>query len=121
MTSSHTQTVAEAFSSHRFADTYPHLADDIAWFTPGADTVKGKNAVIAACGMTLTELADTTTEFTRFVSVAGDTTAAVDVTGRYTAPDGSVSVVASCDIYEFNKDLVTRITSYAVELEPEQP
>jgi ketosteroid isomerase-like protein len=114
------QAVAEAFSSHRFADSYPHLADDVSWVTPGAPSTDGRAAVIAACENTLAELADTTTEFTRFVSVAGAEAAAVDAVGRYTGPDGSTSVVSSCDIYEFTGDLLTRITSYAVELPADQ-
>ena len=57
-------------------------------------------------------------EFSRFVSVADDRVAAIDAVGRYVSPDGSVSVVSSADVYEFNGDgHVTTITSYAVELE----
>jgi hypothetical protein len=57
-------------------------------------------------------------EFSRFVSVAGNRVAAVDAVGRYVSPDGSVSVVSSADIYEFDREgLITAITSYAVELD----
>jgi ketosteroid isomerase-like protein len=48
--------------------------------------------------------------------VAGTDAAAVDAIGRYTDADGEVSLVSSCDIYEFRDGLVTTITSYAVEL-----
>jgi hypothetical protein len=57
-------------------------------------------------------------EFTRFVVVADDATAAVDVVGRYVDADGGVSVVSSCDVYEFTGGLLTTLTSYAVELDP---
>lgn len=77
--------------------------------------------MIAACEDTLAELATSTSEFTRFVSVASAEAAAVDAVGRYTAPDGATSSVSSCDIYEFRGDLVARITSYAVDLEEEHP
>jgi gamma-glutamylcyclotransferase (GGCT)/AIG2-like uncharacterized protein YtfP len=57
-------------------------------------------------------------EFSRFVSVASDRVAAVDAVGRYVSSDGSVSVVSSADIYEFDEQgLVATITSYAVELD----
>ncbi len=59
-----------------------------------------------------------TTEFTRFLVVADDQTAAVDAIGRYTDPEGEISIVSSCDVYEFRDDLVTQITSYTVELQP---
>ena len=57
------------------------------------------------------------TEFTRFVSVADDRNAAVDVVARYISSDGSVSCVSSADIYETDDNgRITTITSYAVEL-----
>ena len=113
----HTRAVAEAFSGHRFADAYDHLAPAVRWVVRGEETTEGKDDVIAACGQTLTELTNVTTEFTRFVVAADDDTAPVDATGRYTGPDGTKSVVSSCDIFEFHEGLVVRITSYAVEEE----
>ena len=113
--SSHTRAVAEAFSGHRFADAYNSLAPDVRWTTVGGTTTDGKAAVIAVCEETLAELETTNTQFTRFVVAADDATAAVDATGRYTQPDGQVSVVSSCDISEFRDGLVAQITSYAVE------
>ena len=41
---------------------------------------------------------------------------AVDSLDRYTDPSGKVSVVASCDIYDFADGLVTEIVSYTVEV-----
>jgi ketosteroid isomerase-like protein len=58
-----------------------------------------------------------TTTFPRFVVVAAGSTAAVDVIARYEGTDGSVSVVSSCDVYEFRDGLVAAITSYTVELD----
>jgi hypothetical protein len=40
----------------------------------------------------------------------------VDVVARYVDPDGTTSVVSSCDIDEFDADQVVQITSYAMEL-----
>jgi ketosteroid isomerase-like protein len=114
-----TKQIAEAFSGHRFTETYDHLADDVRWVVPGHDSIEGKAAVVAACDSSAAEMAElASTEFTRFVSVGGDAAAAVDAIGRYVSPDGSVSVVSSADIYEFDGEgRVTTITSYAVELE----
>jgi hypothetical protein len=33
--SMNTQQIAEAFSGHRFAETYDHLAVDVRWVLPG--------------------------------------------------------------------------------------
>ncbi len=114
-----TKDIAEAFSSHRFTETYDHLAAEVRWVLPGQATIAGKDAVIAACTASTAEMADlATTEFSRFVSVAGDRIAAVDAIGRYVGRDGDISVVSSADIYEFDGDgLLTTITSYAVELD----
>lgn len=86
---------------------------------PGQDTLEGKDAVVAACDSSAAEMARlASTEFSRFVSVHDDRVAAVDAIGRYVSQDGSVSVVSSADVYEFDGDgRVTTITSYAVELD----
>ncbi len=115
--SSTIQAIAEAFSRHRFTETYPHLAPDVRWVAVGQETYEGRDAVIATCERTTADLATTTTEFTRFVSVVGATAVAVDVVARYTGADGTTVVVSSCDIYEFDGEAVSMITSYAAVLD----
>ena len=111
--------IAEAFSGHRFSEVYDHLAADVQWFVVGRGPIDGRDAVIEACDSSAAEMAQLASmEFTRFVSAAGEHVAAVDAIGRYVSQDGSVSVVSSADIYEFDAEgLLTTITSYAVELE----
>jgi ketosteroid isomerase-like protein len=113
------QQIAEAFSGHQFSTTYDHLAADVRWVLPGDDPIEGKDAVVAACESSAAEMAQLSrVEFTRFLAVAGERVAAVDAIGRYVSPDGSVSMVSSADIYEFDGEgRVSVITSYAVELE----
>lgn len=110
--------IAEAFSGHRFTETYGHLTSNVRWVLPGQAPIEGRDSVVAACDSSTAEMAQlTSVEFTRFVSVANDRVAAVDAVGRYLSPDGSLSVVSSADIYEFDADgSLTTITSYAVEL-----
>ena len=112
------RSIAEAFSAHRFRETYDALAEDIRWVAVGGDDTEGKDAVIGACEGTLRALAETTTTFDRVLVVDGGDAIAVDVMGRYVDAAG-VSVVASCDIYEFRSGLVSRITSYAVDVADE--
>jgi hypothetical protein len=98
--------IAEAFSGHRFKETYGHLAPDVRWILVGGETIE----------QTLAELADTTTDFLRFVTIADQEAVAVDAIGRYRSAGGETSTVASCDIYEFQPGVVATITSYTVEL-----
>jgi hypothetical protein len=111
-----TERIARAFSSHRFEDALPHLTDDIIWTLVGAEPVIGRKAVKKACERTSAYLADVTTEFQRFRTVVGDESVVVDSLARYTEAGGAVSVVASCDIYDFVDERVTEIVSYTVEL-----
>ena len=113
-----TKQIAEAFSGHRFGETYDHLASDVRWVLAGQTTIEGRSAVVEACNSSAAEMAKlASAEFSRFVSVADDRVAAIDAVGRYVSPDG-VTVVSSADVYEFDSDgRVTAITSYAVELD----
>ena len=63
--------IAEAFSSHRFADAYPFLADDVQWELVGGPTLHGPDEVRAACEATLSELEGIETEFRRFRTIVG--------------------------------------------------
>jgi SnoaL-like domain len=107
--------IARAFSGHRFTETYANLAADIRWVLVGGPTIEGRQDVIAACAASAAEFSQGSTEFTRFLSVAGANAVAVDTVGRYESDNGT-SVVSSCDIYEFDGEMITTITSYAVEL-----
>jgi hypothetical protein len=41
--------IAEAFCSHRFAVTYPYMAEEIKWNTVGIEEAIGREAVIERC------------------------------------------------------------------------
>jgi hypothetical protein len=90
--------IAKAFSRHRFEEAFPHLAPDARWVLVGEATLDGRDAIIAACRSTTTELAATTTEFPRFLLIAGAEAVAVDAVGRYVDAAGQMSVVSSCDL-----------------------
>jgi hypothetical protein len=101
--------IGRAFSSHRFEEVFDHLADDVTCHLVGAATLNGRDAVVDACRQTAAENADTTTSWLRFVSAGSGDVVAVDAIGRYDSPDG-VTAVSSCDIYEFEDDLIRAIT-----------
>ena len=110
------EVIAQAFSGHRFADAYPHLADDVHWVLVGGPTITGRQNVIDTCEETLRELAQTTTKFAKFKTIVGTGSVVIDATGTYDTPDGTRSTVASCDIFDFVDDSILRITSYTIEL-----
>jgi ketosteroid isomerase-like protein len=108
--------IARAFSSHRFEGALPHLAEDVVWTLVGSEPLIGPEAVKQACNRTAAYLASVTTEFQRFRTVVGDESVVVDSLARYTSDGTDVSVVASCDIYDFVDGRVSEIVSYTVEL-----
>jgi SnoaL-like domain len=107
--------IAEAFSSHRFRETYAAIAPDVRWVSVGGGITEGKDAVVEVCESMLLELTDTTTDFGRFLIVDGGDTVAVDAVGNYVDAAG-VSVISSCDLYEFRDEQLTTITSYTVDV-----
>lgn len=109
--------VAQAFSSHRFEDALPYLADDIVWSLVGDEPVLGRAAVETLCRSSAQDLSDVTTEFQRFRTVVGGDSVVVDSLARYTEAGGDVSVVASCDIYDFIDERITEIVSYTIEVD----
>ncbi|MGY1809074.1 nuclear transport factor 2 family protein [Blastococcus sp. SYSU D00669] len=109
--------IAEAFSGHRFPEVYDVLAEDVRWTFVGDTVVEGRRAVEDLCEQTLAALATTTTGFVRFVSIAQDDAAAVDVVARYVDDDGGTTTVSSCDVHEFTGGALTAITSCTVENE----
>ena len=108
--------IARAFSSHRFDQALTHLADDVVWTRVGDKPLIGRKAVKKACERTATDLNGVTTEFQRFRTVVGEDSVVVESLGRYTGPGGDVSIVASCDVYDFDDERITEIVSYTVEL-----
>jgi hypothetical protein len=107
-----------AFSQHRFDEALAFLAKDVRWTVVGYMVLEGADAVRQTCAETLESLQDTTTIYDRCVTAAQNGIVAVDTVARYAGPNG-LTAVASCDIYEFTGEVITAITSYAVEVDPE--
>lgn len=109
--------VGRAFSQHRFDEALPYLAKDVRWTVVGYMVLEGADAVRQTCRETTESLEDTATAYDRCVVAAQNDVVAVDTIARYSGPNGTTAV-ASCDIYEFNGEEITAITSYAVEVDP---
>ncbi|MCU1517078.1 MAG: uncharacterized protein JWQ75_1799 [Pseudarthrobacter sp.] len=113
------ESVARAFSSHRFEEALPQLDDDVAWELVGGEALAGKLAVTDVCSSLARDLQDVHTTFDEFRVVTASECVVVDSVARYVSADGSLSRVASCDIYDFVDGRVVRIRSYNVELAPD--
>lgn len=107
--------LAEAFSTHAFATTFAQLADDIVWILPGAEPIVGRDAVVAASRATADALEGVSVSRSRLLVVDGGSAVAVDTLTQY-GTDAGATTVASCDVYEFEGDVVRAITSYTVEV-----
>ncbi|MET0932366.1 MAG: nuclear transport factor 2 family protein [Mycetocola sp.] len=112
--------LARAFSGHRFEETFDYVADDVVWNLVGDGQLVGRSAVIDACLGTAAETRDVTITWLRFVSTGNGDVVAVDAIGRYEEKQG-VTAVSSCDIYEFDAGRIRAITSYTVEVDPDDP
>lgn len=110
--------VGRAFSEHRFDDALDHLATGVKWTIVGGMVLEGADAVRRTCRDTSASLEGASVRFDRCVTVGDGDTVAVDTVVHYVRPDG-VTAVASCSVYEFDGDKIATITSYAVEVDPE--
>ncbi|MEZ0338654.1 nuclear transport factor 2 family protein [Mycobacterium sp. pV006] len=112
--------VALAFSEHRFDEALDHLAPNVKWTIVGGMVLEGADAVRRTCRDTSVSLEGARVEFDRRVTVGDRDVVAVDTLVRYVRPDG-MTAVASCAIYEFDGEQIAAITSYAVEVDPDDP
>ena len=113
-----TQQIAEAFSRHDFANTYPYLLDTVQWNLIGSQVLTGKQAIIAACEQSSAYLETVTTRFDKFLILATRNDIVIDSLSTYTAGEQPRSTVASCDWYRFEHGKLAEITSYTIEVNP---
>jgi hypothetical protein len=112
--------IARAISGHQFRDAYPHLADDVSWTQVGEHRLEGRDAFIAACDTSAKYLQGVSTAFRQFRVLAARDVVVIDSVAEYAGADGSTSVVASCDLYEFTAGSLSNLTSYNIELSDSQ-
>lgn len=108
--------IAEAFSSHRFAETYPCLSDSIRWNNVGGEEYIGRDVVIDQCEQSASYLSTVSTTFTKFKVTQAQACIVIESVAQYKDNEDRLSIVASCDIYQFADELLVEITSYNIEL-----
>ena len=108
--------IAEAFCSHRFAETFPYMADEIKWNVLGREELIGREAVIAQCGNAMKFLETVSTTSLQLKTYRTETCIIVEGAAQFQDNDNQASGVASCDIFRFSDGLLTEITSYVIDL-----
>jgi hypothetical protein len=108
--------IAEAFSSYRFAVTYPYLADEIKWNIVGREELVGREVVIARCAEAVKFLETVSTTSTKLKINRAETCVVVEGAAQFQDQENQTSSVASCDVYQFSDERLVEITSYVIEL-----
>lgn len=112
--------IVESFSSHRFAVTYPHMADGIKWNIVGREELVGREAVMARCAESTKFLETVSTTSTKLEIHRAETWVVVEGAAHFQDRENQTSSVASCDVHQFSEERLVEITSYVIELNKPQ-
>ncbi|MBD2757892.1 nuclear transport factor 2 family protein [Spirosoma sp. BT704] len=110
------QQIAQAFSRHDFASTYPYLSDTIRWNLIGSQLLTGTQSIITACEQSAAYLQTVTTTFDKFLVLSTENNIVIDSLSTYADGEHQLSKVASCDWYRFENGKLAEITSYTIEI-----
>lgn len=105
--------IAVAFSTHRFDEAEPYIAETVFWDLVGGSPCLEKSELLKLTGESSQALEKLTVTPIDLRVVDGGDTIVVDHVTEYLDEDGEKSVVSSCDLYEFEGGLVVHIRSYA--------
>jgi len=108
--------IAEAFTSYRFAMTYPYMADEIKWSMVGGEELVGREAVIDQCNKSAEFLETVSATITKQKIIRSETCVIVEGAAQFQDKDNQTSSVASCDVFQFSGGRLVEITSYVIEL-----
>lgn len=108
--------VAEAFCSHRFAETYPYMAEDINWDIVGKEVRVGREAVINSCSQAASFLETVSATRSKLKIHRAEACVVVEGAAQFRVRDNEISCVASCDVFQFSDGRLVEITSYVIEL-----
>jgi len=107
--------IAVAFCSHRFAATFPYMADEIKWNIIGREELIGREAVIAQCNKGAKFLETVSTTHLNLKTYRAETRVIVEGTAQFQDQENQTSSVASCDVFQFSDERLVEITSYVID------
>ena len=93
--------IAEAFCSHRFAETFPYMADEIKWNVIGREELIGREAVIAQCNKAVKFLETVSSTITKLKTYCAETCVIVEGAAQFQDKENQTSSIASCDVFQF--------------------
>jgi hypothetical protein len=109
--------IAEAFCSHRFAETYPYMADEIKWNIVGREELVGREAVMDQCDKAAKFLETVSATITKVKIICAETFVIVEGAAQFQDHENQTSRVASCDVFRFSDEQLVEITSYVIDLD----
>ncbi|MBK8982025.1 MAG: nuclear transport factor 2 family protein [Ignavibacteria bacterium] len=109
--------IALAFSNGKFESVYSGLSEDIIWNIAGERTLSGKDEVTEYCNSVAEYFKSVTTDFKTYNVIVSDDKVAVNGKAEFIRDGKKISVVESCDVYEFDKEgMLHSVTSYCINL-----
>ncbi|MDF2455126.1 MAG: hypothetical protein K0R51_1119 [Cytophagaceae bacterium] len=107
--------IAQAFSGGKFEKCFDYLTDQTIWNTPGEQYLKGKDEIIPFCKKVTAYFESVTTDFKPLHLIEGDCCVAINGTAEFIREGKYVSIVSSCDVYEFtDQNEIVSIYSYCI-------
>ncbi len=109
--------IAEAFSSYRFAETFPYMDAQIKWNIVGREELMGREAVIDRCAKAAKFLAAVSPTITKLKIYRAETCVIVEGAAQFQDQENQISNMASCDVFRFLEGRLVEITSYVIDLD----
>ena len=107
--------IAAAFSNGEFEKAYPSISDNAEWIVIEEGRFTGKRAILDQCERVGGYFKSVTTNFKTSNIIDGGNRIAINGTAEFLRDNKRISLVSSCDVYEFNeKGEIQRITSYCI-------
>jgi len=112
----HKKHLASAFSDGRFAETYPHLHENVIWHVVGENEFIGKHAVINRCEEVAAYFVSVTTNFITHHIISEGNLVVVNGVGEFLRDGKRVSLISASEWYEFDDDdQIVKISSYCIQ------
>ena len=104
--------VSHEFSKGNFPFCYEYFADNIEWKIVGNKTLKGKENVVVYCNEMMAETAACTFNNTNVITE--NNSIVIEGNCQFTDADNKPGEVTYCDVFLFENDKVSNITSYCI-------
>ncbi|MFT4600148.1 MAG: hypothetical protein ACI857_000318 [Arenicella sp.] len=107
--------IAESFTTGRFEDTFPYLAEGVTWNIVGDKELCGKSEVVSNCQATSEASNLVQKIFTQEQLIRDKNKIVIKGSGEFIRQGKRVNLIASCDVYEFNdNNEIETISSYCI-------